>query len=1592
MNNDMNCDRIEPLIIDSVYGDSSREEQEGLEKHLATCEGCRKLAQTYRHLRDRLTPEPSSAPPADAVRKVITASRRTDRTWIPALLLLAASFAAFVALLVWPGDTVPPSPMPEGTGLGGGGAVERREERKITWASLDRHRMDFAEKVRVLSFEGARAEIEAASESGGAVVRLAAEEALAELLARRDLKAMGSAVRDHFRKARELCRTLPPAATPEDSALLISHRYDMFVHEARLVSLLDDGVTSVIALLREGLADHPPESIRERFVTLLANHLASGRADTNEKREADRIEAVQLLESQLRDHPDSPWRDAWLFTLSLARLPRWFVARTWALPSGKAVRSLVEKWEEQRLGAIAALTTLCEGRGASVWRERGLERLKELKSVCARHTGEVYIDDEKTRTRQIRFVVGPHHWPVDPAPWNPTPAERLDVVGNLTGGEEGERWTIYRLPGRSVSPQRYLEGDFPALEEMEVVASGDTGTGVEPPPCDLDGVYTIVREGPNFYGAWRFSTSRIYPFYKVTPEEVIFLVADRPTGQPVEGALIHVTWSRNEAPPGSEAEARSGTVELNTAADGTAVFTAPKDTELEDLRVSFVVKKGDAILAESAVLERDPTTREYLSHVLADRPIYRPGETVKYLCTIRYSDGGVFHTTAGDKYLMKVRDPSGKVIHRSHVETDRDGCFEGSFRLGENVSLGEIALTIKPDKDRRPEDARWDDMAPIFDEGDEGCFVPEGGKIIVQAYRRPEFEVSIDHPREVYRPGEKIEAVLEATYFHGGPLANAEGDVMVFADPYTPENPLQMDPWLWWDEEEESDEVEGMESYEFQIRTDENGRAVLTIPADNFGMGDWRYKVRVTLTDPSDRYADGAFEFRVADSELYLYSSARRTWIRAGTTVPFDIAARDGAEAPLDVKGRAKLFHLGEGRVVDEADFETQHDGNGQVALKTGTHGEYTLILDVNGAKSVSHHGAELWVWGEGGKGPSPGEDEEAEVNVRTDRKVYTVGETAIVHVEVPGTSGVLWVSAEDEKVRFHRSFKVEGPVTACPVPITGDCAPNVYIVVAYAGDGGVHLASTYLGVEDPRDTLKVELTPDRLTHGPAEDASVRVRVTDSTGKARTGRIALSVVDRALYTFFGDPFPHPAEVFRRPEKNSRIDTYGFTDTDGENLWFKPGESDGCGAPCFFEEAEDSGGVLAEGGPGLKIRRNFDSSACWRSFVSLDDRGEATVDFTYSDLLTRWTIRTDAASDTNSFGTSEVETRTEQPLVLRLASPRVFREGERVVLPVSVHNLHDKADVVAVSLSVEGATVTGGQESKLELGPGEEGITTFELVDFQPGSVKLLALGKGQHNSDAVELVLPCLRDGLSLRQDASGILKGGEEISVDLVHGTEIKRGKLRITVAPDLAAVVRTALPHLAKYPYGCTEQTMSRFLPAVVAQKSMKAVGISDPGLEAELPSMVEAGLFRLYDFQHVDGGWGWWAHDETDAWMTAYVTAGLAEAKAAGVQVDAEILKAARVALTDICNNDGGADTELRAFCRMALALAGEKELPGLSGILDSSERTKGLDPFSLSYLILALDRTGQGDLAVELGRKLQGKAKRYGDIALFSATYG
>src|SRR5690606_23953990 len=61
------------------------------------------------------------------------------------------------------------------------------------------------------------------------------------------------------------------------------------------------------------------------------------------------------------------------------------------------------------------------------------------------------------------------------------------------------------------------------------------------------------------------------------------------------------------------------------------------------------------------------------------------------------------------------------------------------------------------------------------------------------------------------------------------------------------------------------------------------------------------------------------------------------------------------------------------------------------------------------------------------------------------------------------------------------------------------------------------------------------------------------------------------------------------------------------------------------------------------------------------------------------------------------------------------------------------------------------------------------------------------------------------------------------KVTINVPAERRVEQTLLQVRFSPSLAAAMIDALPYLADYPYGCTEQTLNRFLPSVITQKTL-------------------------------------------------------------------------------------------------------------------------------------------------------------------------
>ena len=443
---------------------------------------------------------------------------------------------------------------------------------------------------------------------------------------------------------------------------------------------------------------------------------------------------------------------------------------------------------------------------------------------------------------------------------------------------------------------------------------------------------------------------------------------------------------------------------------------------------------------------------------------------------------------------------------------------------------------------------------------------------------------------------------------------------------------------------------------------------------------------------------------------------------------------------------------------------------------------------------------------------------------------------------------------------------------------------------------------------------------------------------------------------------------------------------------------------------------------AEGGeqePAVQVRSDFRSTILWQPDVKTGPDGQATVKVKYPDSLTGWKATARAVTEDNQFGIAETHTRTKQPLIARLQAPRFFVVGDVVTISAVINNYTDKALDIATRLEASGldisglyvstnGVVKGERAGSVKVAPNGEVRVDWAVTATAAGPARLKLTARGGEYSDGMEKTYAVYEHGIEKFVSRSGKVRGyAVTVKLDIPKERKRESTTLKVQVTPSSAITMLDALPYLIDYPYGCTEQTMSRFLPAAITVKTLRDLGIEQQkvmdrvfgGIEPatavathpkgkhdlkELDAMVDQGLRRLYDFQHEDGGWGWWKEGRSDYFMSAYVVWGLSLARQAQISVDDNALNRAAEHLDKrLVEEELNFDAQawmLHSLATRAVALnlkPSEFQTKAFDNLWNNREK---LNAYARALLALSAHYFGFGDKARTLVENLENGVKR------------
>jgi hypothetical protein len=249
---------------------------------------------------------------------------------------------------------------------------------------------------------------------------------------------------------------------------------------------------------------------------------------------------------------------------------------------------------------------------------------------------------------------------------------------------------------------------------------------------------------------------------------------------------------------------------------------------------------------------------------------------------------------------------------------------------------------------------------------------------------------------------------------------------------------------------------------------------------------------------------------------------------------------------------------------------------------------------------------------------------------------------------------------------------------------------------------------------------------------------------------------------------------------------------------------------------------------------ILVRKDFADLLKWTGAIQTDAEGHAEIPVEFPDNLTTWKARVWTLGPDTKVGEGSAEIITSKELLVRLQAPRFLVERDEAVFSAVVHNDYDAPKTVKVSLELDGRNLEAidGAAKTVEIAAKSEARVDWRVKALHEGEATIRMRADAGDDGDAVERKLPVLVHGMS-RQDAwSRAVEPDQDSARILMEVPEQRRpdqSKLTVRFSPTIAGAVVDAIPYLASYPYGCTEQTLNRFVPAVIAQRMLKDLKIN-------------------------------------------------------------------------------------------------------------------------------------------------------------------
>ncbi|MEP3655162.1 MAG: alpha-2-macroglobulin [Litorimonas sp.] len=939
-------------------------------------------------------------------------------------------------------------------------------------------------------------------------------------------------------------------------------------------------------------------------------------------------------------------------------------------------------------------------------------------------------------------------------------------------------------------------------------------------------------------------------------------------------------------------------------------------------------------------------------YAFTDRGIYRPGQSIRLTTLLRDSNAVAIE---GRNLTLRVLRPDGTEEEKRTLSDDKFGGYVETIDLPAQASRGSWSLEIG---------VEGTDTAIVKTVSVED-FVPQRLKLSL----KPE-----DQP--VLAAGETRNLTLDAQFYYGAPGSNleTEAELRVQRDP---------NPFPDFKAYRFGDVTESFRERYVDVTvpmTDDDGQGVAKLrldKSDTTSSFPLRASFIAGVAEPGGRYVRENVFIPVRDNSEYVgFKSTFGARAERRKPAPIELvslsSAGDRVESEVtwtlnredrdyswyryrnrwQYRNRTTDFFISDGTLTIGADAPA-------IWSQALDWGRYRLDVKTKNGETASFRFGVGWSnWGD-----SDSDAPDRIIVGATDLPTQPGGAMTL-NLKSP-YSGRGDIVIADHTVRSIRTVEIPEGASSVRIPYDKNWGHDVYAMVTLYTPldekkrQGVKRAVglTHIGLDRSSQTLDVSFDiPDRVQ--PRTTLEIPV-VLSGAPNVKKAWVSLAAVDEGILalTDFDSP-DAPAAFFSK--KAFALDIH-----DDYSRMLNPYAADG----------KTRSGGDSIGGAGLSVVPTK-TVALFEGPVDVRN-GKATVSLALPDFNGELRIMATAWTKA-AIGSVSQSIKVRDAVPANLALPRFLAPGDQAVATLSLDNIDGAPGTYRAAAAGEG--LIKATQSAFDLLPGTRDQTGLQIRALDIGIYELSTKISGPQDYSVNSTYPIQVRSPyrpVTRRQIET--LEPGESyaLNTSILDGYSQKGADINLSVSRLPGLSVTPYLASLNRYPYGCTEQTVSKAMPLLYVGE---LGGLRDTSA-ADLRMRIHDAIEKVGSRQSVTGEFGLWREGDGNLspWLQLYVAEFLVEANEKGFDVSSQSLTSALNTARMLSRMEDysslnlsfpNADTrkaaelqraERAAYAHYVLALA---DKPDASGIryLDKAFGDKLSDPISLSYLGAALARIG------------------------------